>query len=186
MIVDTCQGLLCNGEARLGAQAHQLLHAEGLSNSVSQFLEDGSGVVNVIKPVLPSDHLQFVYQGPFLIGCIDYEMLSTVDHLIHIDRMGKQIFGSESLGKGANIIICPVGMVPVDSGHGVNGVLEQLFDLAVVEDGGVQQVVNVTGFIACIEPHSHDPADADELYRRRIPELRRTRKTGTNSVVEAI
>jgi hypothetical protein len=77
-------------------------------------------------------------------------------------------------------------MVPVDSGHGVNGVLEQLFDLALVEDGGAEQVVNVTGFIAYIEPHSHDPADADELYRRRLPELRISRKTRTNSVVEAM
>jgi hypothetical protein len=77
-------------------------------------------------------------------------------------------------------------MVPVDSGHGVNGVLEQLFDLALVEDGGAEQVVNVPGFIAYSETHCHDPADADELYRRRHPELRISRKTRTNSVVEAM
>jgi hypothetical protein len=57
-------------------------------------------------------------------------------------------------------------MVPVDSGHGANGVLEQLFDLALVEDGGVEQVVNVPGFIGYSEPHCQDPANADELYRR--------------------
>jgi hypothetical protein len=186
MIVDTLQGFLCNGEARVSAQRNQVLHAAGRFMFVSQFPEDGRGVVNVFKPALPNDHLEFVDQRPFLVGCIDYEMLSTVDHLLHLDRLGKQKLGSESPGKRTNIIICPVGMVPVDSGHGGNGVLEQLFDLELVEDGGIEQVVDVTGFIACIEPHRHNAADADELYRRRIPEVRRTRKTGTNLVVEPI
>jgi hypothetical protein len=69
---------------------------------------------------------------------------------------------------------------------GVNGVLEQLFDLALVEDGGAKQVVNVPGFIAYSETHCHVPADADELYRRRLPGLRISRKTRTNRVVEAM